>query len=173
MQWVPGVSSLGWGCKLDRGPAHTNTSSMSVSTLAQQLAELVAKVSAPLLIKEFETKFADANAILQLNALRVLMSAIATLDATPSQPKPLTPSREKAMSAFCAECLVRELSAEVKLHDLLTRHKDWAKSNRDKMTLTKSMIIQKMTEIYGKPVDTAGKVWGGVRLKEEDEEATP
>jgi P4 family phage/plasmid primase-like protien len=77
-----------------------------------------------------------------------------------------------AFAAFAQECLVRELGAEVKLHDLLTRHKDWAKFNSGKKTITKSAIIQKMTDIYGKPVDTAGKVWGGVRLAEDDEDVS-
>jgi hypothetical protein len=42
--------------------------------------------------------------------------------------------------------------------------------NSGKKTMTKSAIIQKMTDIYGKPVDAAGRIWGGVRLAEDDED---
>lgn len=122
-----------------------------------------------MLIKDFETKFAGANINTQCNALTLLMKAILTLDVPTSLPKPLTQSQESAASAFCAEHIVKELGGEVKFQDLLIRYKGWSKFNSGKQTLTKPQLIQYMTSTFGEPVDTAGRIWGGVRLKEDDE----
>jgi len=141
---------------------------MSAPTLEQKLEldaatktvmDIAIKELVPVVIKEFQLKFARADTRSQCNALIMLMEANTSLGTTPAH--------KSAMSAFCAECIVKELGAELKLHDLLTAHKDWSKFNSGKKVVTKSQIIQYMTDTYGKPVDTAGKVWGGVRLNDE------
>ena len=75
-----------------------------------------------------------------------------------------------AFASFAQECLMREIGAEVKLRDVLLRYKDWTKHNIGRKTLQTAAIIQKMTELYGQPIDSAGKVYGGVREKMEDED---
>ena len=142
-----------------------------VPTLAQRLAEHLAK--------DFEAKVTGASVDAQCDAFATVLKTILTLRIPmllstllpTSLQKPISTSPRDTMNAFCEECLVPESGAELKLHDLLTAHKEWFKSNSNMRIVTKSMIIQMMTDIYGMPVDTVGKVWGGVRLKEE--EATP
>ena len=75
-----------------------------------------------------------------------------------------------SFAAFAQECLIREVGAEVRANDLLIRYKDWCKYNPGKKVLQRPAVVQKMTEIYGKPIDPAGRVFGGVRLAEEGED---
>jgi len=75
-----------------------------------------------------------------------------------------------AFASFAQDCLVREIGAEIKTRDILQRFKEWTKYNPGRKVLQTSAILQKMTELYGKPVDAAGKVYAGVRLALEDEE---
>jgi len=74
-----------------------------------------------------------------------------------------------SFAAFCQECLVKELGAEVKVNDVLARYKEWIRFNPGKSQLQKPAIMSKMVELYGKTVDTAGRVFGGVRLALEGE----
>jgi phage/plasmid-associated DNA primase len=75
-----------------------------------------------------------------------------------------------SFAAFCQECLIKEVGAEVRVNDVLTRYKDWCRYNPGKKVLTKPVIVQKMTEAYGKPVDIAGRVFAGIRIAEEGED---
>ena len=75
-----------------------------------------------------------------------------------------------SFASFAQECLVREVGAEIKLRDVLQRNKEWTKYNPGRKTLQAAAILQKMTELYGQPVDSAGKVFAGVRLAMEDED---
>ena len=75
-----------------------------------------------------------------------------------------------AFASFSQDCLVREVGAEIKTRDILQRYKEWMKYNPGRKVLQTSAILQKMTELYGQPVDGAGKVFAGVRLAMEDEE---
>ena len=74
-----------------------------------------------------------------------------------------------SFAAFCQECLVKEIGAEVKVNDLMGRYKEWIRFNPGKSQLQKPAIMAKMIEMYGKTVDTAGRVFGGVRLAFEGE----
>lgn len=139
---------------------------MSSPTTAHRVAAILAK--------EFEAKVKNASVNAQCDALSMMLKAVTALDVVEPPPTLLptmipSPSQEITMSAFCAECIVKELGAEIKLYDLLTVYKKWFKFNRDRKTLTRSQLIHKMTDIYGKPVDTEGRVWGGVRFREDDE----
>lgn len=73
-----------------------------------------------------------------------------------------------AFAAFCQECLVREVGAELRENEVLIRHKEWMKYNPGKKVMTKSVIIQKLSDMYGAPL--AGKVFVGVRLAEGEED---
>lgn len=75
-----------------------------------------------------------------------------------------------SFAAFAQECLIREVGAELRANDLLIRYKDWCKYNPGKKVLQRPAVVQKMTEAYGKPIDPAGRVFGGVRLAEEGED---
>ena len=75
-----------------------------------------------------------------------------------------------AFASFSQECLMREVGAEVKGQDVLRRYKEWMKYTVGRKVLQASAILQKMTELYGQPIDTAGKVYGGVRLVMEDDD---
>ena len=75
-----------------------------------------------------------------------------------------------AFASFSQECLVREVGAEIKGQDVLRRYKEWMKYTTGRKVLQASAILQKMTELYGQPIDTAGKVYGGVRLVMEDDD---
>lgn len=75
-----------------------------------------------------------------------------------------------AFAAFCQDCLVKEVGAEARAMDILQRYKDWIRFNPGRKMLQKKDILQRMAELYGKPVDPAGKVFAGVRLAEEGED---
>lgn len=75
-----------------------------------------------------------------------------------------------AFAAFCQDCLIKEIGAETRAMDVLQRYKEWIRFNPGRKVLQKKDILQRMTELYGKPVDTAGKVFAGVRLAEEGED---
>ena len=75
-----------------------------------------------------------------------------------------------SFAAFCQECLVKEVGAEVRANDVLVRYKEWTRFNPGKKVLQKPQILQKMEEIYGKPVDAGGKVYAGVRIAEDGED---
>jgi P4 family phage/plasmid primase-like protien len=75
-----------------------------------------------------------------------------------------------SFAAFCQECLIKEAGAEVKANDVLGRYKEWCRFNPGKKVLQRSAIISKMSELYGKPVDAAGRIFAGIRLAEEGED---
>jgi P4 family phage/plasmid primase-like protien len=75
-----------------------------------------------------------------------------------------------AFASFCQERLVREVGAEVRAMDLLTEYKNWTKYNTGKKLLQKKDLLQRMNDTYGAPVDSAGKVYSGVRIAEEGED---
>ena len=75
-----------------------------------------------------------------------------------------------AFASFCQECLVREVGGEVRAMEVLTRYKDWAKYSTGKKLLQKKDLLQRMSDTYGVPVDSAGKVYSGVRIAEEGED---
>ena len=70
-------------------------------------------------------------------------------------------------AAFCNECLVREVGAEVQAVDIMVRYKDWMRYNPGKKVMTKAIVLTKMGEMYGSPIDTGGKVFVGVRIADE------
>jgi P4 family phage/plasmid primase-like protien len=73
-----------------------------------------------------------------------------------------------AIVAFVQDCLKREAGAEVRVNDVLTRYKEWTRFNAGKKVMQKKDIVQKLTELFGNPIDH-GRVFAGVRLVEEDE----
>ena len=75
-----------------------------------------------------------------------------------------------AFVSFNQECLVREVGAELKTTEIYQRYKEWMKYNVGRKVLQNAAILQKMTELYGKPVDAAGRVFAGVRLAMEEEQ---
>ncbi len=75
-----------------------------------------------------------------------------------------------SFAAFCQETLVKEAGAEVRANDLMTRYKEWGRYNPGKKVLQRPAVLAKMAELYGKPIDAAGRVFGGVRLSEEGED---
>jgi phage/plasmid-associated DNA primase len=75
-----------------------------------------------------------------------------------------------AFAAFCQDCLIREIGAEARANDILTRYKDWNRYNPGKKLLGKKELLQRVTDTYGKPIDPAGKVYGGIRIAEEGED---
>lgn len=75
-----------------------------------------------------------------------------------------------AFAAFCQECLIREVGAETRANDVLMRYKDWIKFNPGKKQLQRKDLLVRMGEIYGAPVDAAGKIFVGVRIAEEGED---
>ena len=77
-----------------------------------------------------------------------------------------------AFAAFCQECIVKETGSEVKVKDILARHKEWSKFNPGKKVMRKEDILTRLTEIYGKPVDAAGKTYAGFRVAYEDEDVS-
>ena len=72
-----------------------------------------------------------------------------------------------AFAAFCQECLVREVGAEVSGVDVMVRYKDWLRYNPGKKVMTKGAVLAKMAEVYGAPIDGAGKMFAGVRVADE------
>jgi P4 family phage/plasmid primase-like protien len=76
-----------------------------------------------------------------------------------------------AFAAFCQDCLLREVGAEVRTNDILVRYKEWIRFNPGKKVLNKKDIVAKMTEAYGQPID-GGRVYVGVRIAEEGEDVS-
>jgi P4 family phage/plasmid primase-like protien len=74
--------------------------------------------------------------------------------------------------SFAQECLVREIGAETKIADVLARYKDWHRFNPGKKQMQKPAIVQKMTELYGKPIDSLGRTFAGVRMAIEGEDVS-
>jgi len=66
--------------------------------------------------------------------------------------------------AFCQECIIKDIGSEARANDILTRYKDWSKFNPAKKQLQKQQILQRLMELYGKPVDPAGKCYTGIRI---------
>jgi len=77
-----------------------------------------------------------------------------------------------SFAAFCQECLVRELGAELSTNAALGRYKEWSKFAPAAKQITRKDMITRLTELYGKPVDAAGKMFAGVRLAMEDEDVS-
>jgi len=69
-----------------------------------------------------------------------------------------------AFAAFCQDCLIREVGAEIRATEVLARYKEWSRYNTSKKVMSRPAILQKMTEIYGVPIEVGGKVYAGVRL---------
>ena len=76
-----------------------------------------------------------------------------------------------AFAAFCQDCLLKEVGAEVRTNDVMVRYKDWTRFNPGKKVLQKKDILAKMTEAYGQPID-GGRVYVGVRMAEEGEDVS-
>jgi putative DNA primase/helicase len=72
--------------------------------------------------------------------------------------------------AFAADCLLREDGAEVRAQEILERYRDWNRVNPGRKVLTKKDIVQRMREMYGAPIDAAGRIFGGVRVAMEGED---
>ena len=70
-------------------------------------------------------------------------------------------------AAFCQECMVREVGAEVQANDIMVRYKEWMRYNPGKKVMTKVAVLAKMSDVYGAPVDPAGKIYAGVRIADE------
>lgn len=75
-----------------------------------------------------------------------------------------------SFAAFCQECLVKEVGAEARANDILIRYKEWCRFNPGKKVLQKPAVVAKLAEVYGKPIDPAGRVFAGLRLAEEGED---
>jgi putative DNA primase/helicase len=75
-----------------------------------------------------------------------------------------------SFAAFCQECLIKEVGAEVRANDILVRYKEWCRFNPGQKALQKPAIIAKIIELYGKPIDAAGRIFSGVRIAEEGED---
>ena len=70
-------------------------------------------------------------------------------------------------AAFSQECLVREVGAEMSGVDVMVRYKEWMRYNPGKKCMTKVAMLAKMSDVYGAPVDPAGKIYAGVRIADE------
>jgi len=75
-----------------------------------------------------------------------------------------------AFAAFAQECLIREIGAEVKASEVMTEYTRWTKYNAGKKILKKGDVLQRMSEVYGKPVDSAGRMYAGVRIVNDGED---
>jgi putative DNA primase/helicase len=75
-----------------------------------------------------------------------------------------------SFAAFCQDCIVRETGTETKVRDIMGRYKEWTKFNVGKKVMQTKDILTRLTEVYGKPVDAAGKVYAGFRLSYDDED---
>ena len=73
-----------------------------------------------------------------------------------------------AFAAFCQDCLIKEVGAEIRANELLVRYKEWNKYNPGKKVMTKPALLQKMSDTYGSI--EGGKVFLGVRLVEDGED---
>ena len=77
-----------------------------------------------------------------------------------------------SFAAFCQDCIVRETGTETKVRDIMSRYKEWTKFNVGKKVMQTKDILTRLTEVYGKPVDAAGKVYAGFRLSYDDEDVS-
>jgi len=75
-----------------------------------------------------------------------------------------------SFAAFCQDCIVRETGTETKARDVMSRYKEWTKFNVGKKVMQTKDILIRLTEVYGKPVDAAGKIYAGFRLSYDDED---
>jgi P4 family phage/plasmid primase-like protien len=75
-----------------------------------------------------------------------------------------------AFAAFAQERLIREVGAEVKAMEIMTAYSQWCKYNPGKKVLKKQDLLQRMSDVYGKPVDAAGRMYAGVRLVDDGED---
>jgi P4 family phage/plasmid primase-like protien len=75
-----------------------------------------------------------------------------------------------AFAAFAQERLIREIGAEVKSMEIMSAYAQWCKYNPGKKVLKKQDLLQRMSDVYGKPVDSAGRMYAGVRLVDEGED---
>jgi putative DNA primase/helicase len=76
-----------------------------------------------------------------------------------------------AFAAFCQECLVREVGAELRANDALIQYKEWCRFNPGKKQLQKKDLLQKLGEVYGAPIE-GGKVFTGIRIAMEGEDVS-
>jgi len=132
-------------------------------SLAQQLAyEFVAKIKNAPISSQCEA-FA--------NVMRVIMTLNIQIVNVPDQIVPVNvnvpdQTDEEMLTAFCAEYIVKESGAELRLIDLMIAYKDWA-TLRGRKYLTKSRLTKFMATTFGKPI-SKGKVYNGIRLKEDE-----
>ena len=75
-----------------------------------------------------------------------------------------------SFASFCQDCILKEAGAETRANDILMRYKEWCKYNPGKKVLAKPAVLLKLTELYGSPVDGAGKIYAGIRIAEEGED---
>ena len=75
-----------------------------------------------------------------------------------------------SFAAFCQDCIVRETGTETKVRDIMSRYKEWTKFNVGKKVMQTKDILIRLTEVYGKPVDAAGKIYAGFRMSYDDED---
>ena len=74
-----------------------------------------------------------------------------------------------AFSGFVDEHLVREVGGEAAKCAIWKRYTDWLKYNPAKKKLTRTVVYQKMQDMFGAPIDD--KKYAGVRLGEEGVDA--
>ena len=113
-------------------------------SLAQQLA------------KEFVIKATDAPVSAQCDAFSKIMKAILELNM-------FEPTIEGVLAAFCGDCIVKEMDAEVWVNDLLCAYKEWAKP-RGHTIFSKHYTLKFLTANFGEPI-SGGRVYSGIRLK--------
>jgi P4 family phage/plasmid primase-like protien len=77
-----------------------------------------------------------------------------------------------SFAAFCQDCIVRETGTETKVRDIMSRYKEWTKFNVGKKVMQTKDILTRLTEVYGKPVDAAGKIYAGFRMSYDDEDVS-
>ena len=75
-----------------------------------------------------------------------------------------------SFASFCQDCILKEAGAETRANDILMRYKEWCKYNPGKKVLPKPAVLLKLTELYGAPIDGAGKIYAGIRIAEEGED---
>ena len=74
-----------------------------------------------------------------------------------------------SVAAFCQDCLIKEVGAEVRANDILIRYKEWTRFNPGKKQMQKPALLIKLAELYGQPIE-GGKMFVGVRIAEEGED---
>jgi P4 family phage/plasmid primase-like protien len=77
-----------------------------------------------------------------------------------------------AFIAFTKGCLMREVGAELSGTDAFVAYKEWSRVASAKKVLGKKEFTAKMIETYGKPIDSAGKMFTGVRIMMEGEDVS-